>query len=38
MEINNRLYKEFKVLVIGMLTELVRRIVDYSENFKRKKI
>lgn len=38
MEINNRLYKEFKVLVIGMLIELVRRIVDYSENFKRKKI
>ena len=33
MKINNLLDKEFKEMVIKMLTELGRRMDDHSENF-----
>ena len=33
MKINNLLDKEFKAMVIKMLTELRRRMDEHSENF-----
>ena len=33
MKINNILDKEFRVMVIKMLTELRRRMDEHSENF-----
>ena len=35
MEINNLSDKEFKVMIIKMLTKLRRRMDDHSENFSR---
>ena len=32
---NNLIYKEFKALVIGILTKLEERIEEQSENFKK---